>query len=523
MKTSTNKTICAVALSLAANAFFLTPTITAQDIASAEWNQQYRADYEVPRGSYTGRSPYMSGAPQWEAPAPAPARIKTSCSDPTWGLVRMTKTMPAEATLGSDFEAGLKITAAGCAANVVVRDAIPAGASYVKSEPAATVDGETLVWKIGNMDAGETLNAKIWFRADKEGAIVNCAVVTADPRVCGTTMVGKPALAIEKDGPATARLGDNVTYNIVVKSTGTATAKNVVVTDPVPDGYSLAGGQSELSFNVGDLPAGQSKALSATFKADKRGKVCNVATATASNAGKVSDDACTVIQQPGLKVAKTGTKEQIIGRKAEYEITVENTGDCDLANVSVVDTAPDGTQLVAAPGASISGNKATWTIANLAAGGKQSFTVTVVGKMAGNLCNSVTAAAASLSDSAQACTLWKGIAGVLLEVVDDPDPIQIGETTTYTIRVTNQGFADIHNVKLVGSFDDKTEPVSTSQGGISGKTVTFPGVAVIEPKKSISYTVTVKGVAAGDARNKVTLTCDETDTPVLEEESTRVY
>ena len=32
-----------------------------------------------------------------------------------------------------------------------------------------------------------------------------------------------------------------------------------------------------------------------------------------------------------------------------------------------------------------------------------------------------------LKDSAQACTVWKGVTGVLLEMVDDPDPIQVGE------------------------------------------------------------------------------------------------
>jgi len=438
-------------------------------------------------------------------------------------LIRLAKSMPAEASLGGEFMAELTITASGCAANVVVRDTVPAGASYVRSEPAATVEGNELVWKIGNMDAGQTIKGKVWFKAEKEGTLVNCASVSADPRVCGATFVGKPALAIEKTGPETATLGSDVTYNIVVKNTGTAIARGVVVTDPVPTGMSHSSGKSELSFDVGDIAPGQSRPLAVTFKANQRGKVCNTATANSSNAGKVSDDACTVVMVPGLKVEKTGTKEQILGRNADYVITVSNTGDTTLNNVVVSDTAPAETSIVAAPGATLSGNRATWTIAELKPGAKVTQTLKLTSKVAGNHCNKVTASVGSLSDAAQACTLWKGIAAILLEAVDDPDPIQVGENTTYTIRVTNQGFADIHNMKIVVTCDDQITPVSTPQGSISGKTVTFPVVATLPAKQMTSYTVIVKGAKAGDSRNKIVLTCDELTSSVEETESTTVY
>lgn len=457
-------------------------------------------------------------------PAPAPqAAAKTGCADATWGLIKLSKTMPAEATLGGEFVSELTIAAQGCAANVVVRDSVPAGASYVRSEPAATVEGNDLIWKIGDMDAGQTIKGKVWLKADKEGTLSSCATVSADSRVCAGTFVGKPVLTIDKSGPENAILGADVTYNIVVKNTGSSLAKGVVVTDPVPTGFSHSSGKSELSFDVGDLAPGQSKPLAVTFKAGQRGKICNTATATSSNAGKVSDDACTVILVPGLKVEKTGTKEQILGRNADYEIVVSNTGDTTLSNISVSDTAPAETSIVAAPGATIAGNKATWTVASLAPGAKVTQTIKLTSKVAGNHCNTVTASTGPLNQSAKACTLWKGIAAVLLEVVDDPDPIQVGESTTYTIKVTNQGFADINNVKVAASFDDEVAPVSSPQGTVNGRNVAFPTVAKLAAKQVITYTITVKGGSVGDSRNKVVLTAEELKTPVEEEESTTVY
>lgn len=457
-------------------------------------------------------------------PAPGTAPVKTGCNETTGGLIKLAKSTPPEAILGSEFLTELTLTANGCAANVIVRDTVPAGASYVRSEPAATVEGQDLVWKLGNLDAGQTRKLQVWLKADQEGQLVNCATVSADPRVCGVTFVGKPVLAIEKTAPENAILGAEVTYNLVVKNTGSAVARGVVVTDPVPTGMSHSSGKSEVSFTVGDLAPGQSKPLAVTFKANQRGKVCNTATATSSNAGKVSAEACTVVLVPGLKVEKTGAMEQILGRNADYEIVVSNTGDTTLHNVTVTDLSPAETSVVAAPGAVIRGNKVTWTLTELKPGAKATQSLKLTSKVAGTHCNTVTASTGGLSDSAKACTVWKGIAAVLLEVVDDPDPIQVGESTTYTIKVTNQGFADIHNVKLVAKFDEETAPISgTDSATISGRTVTLTPVATLSPKQVFTGTISVKGLKAGDARNQVVLTCEELTSPVEETESTTVY
>ena len=431
--------------------------------------------------------------------------------------------MPGEATLGMEFLAELTLTANGCAANVAVRDNVPAGVTYVRSEPAATVEGDQLLWRIGDLDAGQTLKLKVWFKAEKEGQVVNCASISADPRVCGVTYIGKPILTLAHSGPTNAVIGSDVTYNLVIKNTGTGTAKNVAVTNAVPTGRSHSSGKSQLTFEVGDLGPGQSKSLSVTFKANQRGKVCNTATVTSSNASKVSEETCTIILVPGLKVEHTGSKEQILGRNADYEIIVSNTGDTVLRDIILTDVVPAETAILAAPGAILGENRATWTIQELKLGEKITQKVKLTSKVAGTHCSSVNASAGLLSDSAKACTLWKGIAAVALEVVDDPDPIQIGENTLYTIKVTNQGFADIHNVKLVASFDDKTAPISSDRGTVNGKTVTTSNLPTLASKQVLTGTITVKGLKAGDSRNKVVLTCEELASSVEETESTTVY
>lgn len=471
----------------------------------------------------TGCTTWPSRLKTNPTPTPLPARAENGGSQVVDGLIRLAKSMPPEATLGSEFLAELTITAQRDAANVVVRDTIPVGASYVRSEPTAKVEGNQVVWNLGNLAAGQSIKTKVWFQADQEGNLVSDATVSALPRVRGQTFVGKPVLALAKKGPETALLGAELTYHLEVKNPGTAVARAVVVTDAVPSGMSHSSGKSELIFAIGDLAPGQSKPLAVTLKANQRGKVCNIATATSSNARPATNRTCTVILVPGLKVEQNGTKEQILGRNADYEIILANTGDTTLHDLIVSNTAPPQTSIVAAPGAVLAGPNAVWTIASLAPGAKVKQTLKLTSRATGTYCNAVTVSSGTVTDSARTCTLWTGIAALSLEVGDEPDPIQVGESTTYTIKVTNQGSADINNIKMAAQFSTEVTPVGTAQGTIRGQTASFPPVAALKSKQVLTYTITVKGAKPGDARNKFILNADELKTPVTEEESTTVY
>jgi uncharacterized repeat protein (TIGR01451 family) len=501
--------------------------------STADDTRHGRKNFNVPPGDYyPGRSPFTGvepGAPAptpAPAPAPAPAEPLGTCQVINSGWVHMTKTMPREAFLGQEFAYELTPRAVACAGNVVVTDQIPAGATFVRSEPKAEVVGNTLVWKLGDMDPGQTIPIKVWVRADREGDLTGCATVSADPRLCAKTFVGKPVLAVDKTGPEVAQLNSDVAYNIVVANRGTAVAKNVVVTDDVPDGLSHASGQKQLTFPVGDLAPNQSKSIPVTLKAAQRGKFCNKASAVAANVPKVSDEVCTTVVQPGLKIAKTGVKEIIINKIAKYEIKVTNSGDTTLTGVVVTDTAPAPTTIVAAPGATLNGNVATWNLGTLEKGVEKTLEVTLTSKVPGNYCNSATVATAQgLRESAQACTEWIGVTGVLVEVVDDPDPIQVDEFTTYTVRVTNQGSTrNIEQLDIKAIFPAETDPVSASNSAtLAGKNVSWPSVPTLAPKASVTYTIRAKGVKAGDSRMRVEVTTRARENPILEVESTTVY
>jgi len=438
----------------------------------------------------------------------------------------MSLRMPTGVSVGQEFSYEIAPTAVGCVDNVVVSDRVPAGATYVRSEPAAEVQGDKLVWHLNAMEPGQAQSIKVFLKAEQEGRLVSCASVTSEPRVCGEIVVGKPMLAITKSGPALVRQGDDASYSIVVSNNGSAVAKDVVVTDALPEGLEHSSGQRQLSFDVGDLGPSQSKTIPVLLKVTKRGQVCNVAIAKSSNAGEVKAEACTTGALISMKIAKEGDKRQFVGRPASYTITVTNDGDVDVPDLMVIDTAPEQLTILEAPGASVSGQVATWTIPMFEKGTTKTFAIKATAKAAGNLCNAATLQSAKgLKLDTQACTEWIGVTGVLVELVDDPDPIQGGQTTTFTVRVTNQSpNANVEDVNVKAIFHDEMDPMTPSNGGtVEGKVVTWPAVPTLAPKQSLTYTLIGKALKAGDHRTELQVTTRDRQQPITELESTTIY
>ncbi len=450
--------------------------------------------------------------PEPARPVPAPT-----------GIVVLDKHVPSTVGVGEEFPADLTVTARENAGGILVTDQIPEGAEYLRSDPTAIRDGNLLTWKFASMEKGEVKNIRSYYKATKEGQLNSCYSVAALPRSCVSTFVGKPSLGLTKTGPEIAHLGSDVTYTNTVSNTGTMAARDVVVTDKIPEGLVHASGQYELTFKVGELAPQQSKVFPVTLKTTQRGNVCNSSIASSANAPEATAKTCTLVQQPGLAVIKTGDPEQYLARRAGYTIVVTNTGDTVLKNVAVTDTAPQPTSFVSADGAVIDQQTATWLVPELGPGQSRSFKAVLTSKVAGTHRNDVAATAMGIREVAQASTIWRGMAALLIEAVDDNDPVQIGENTTYTIRVTNQGTADETNIGLTMKFTDQVKPISAEGLTVEGQENSISSIPKLAPKESATYKITVQGVRAGDARLKVTLTSDGLTSPVIEEESTRVY
>lgn len=428
--------------------------------------------------------------------------------------------------LGDQYPLEFDVKACDDVCDVVVTTHLPEGVTYVRSQPEGKVEGNKITWNIGPMKKGECRPAKVWLKCECEGEQCACFCATAVPvRFC-SLLCAKPILTCEKCGPDEACPGDPVQYVITVGNKGSCAAEDVVVTDNVPDGLEHSSCLRTLTFKLGTLQPCETKKVNVCFTAVKRGKVCNTAVVTACNADTTSCQWCTNICKECIELSKVGPKEQQIGKNADYQITVVNTGDKALTEVVVTDVAPSSTSIVSANGATVNGNTAVWKLKEMKPGEKVSFTLTLTTCVPGCFTNRVNVTnCQGCNACAEATTRWKGRPALNACITNNDNPICIGDPTAYDITVVNSGSEADSNVVVTVRFPKEITPVAATgdaAGTVSGQTVTFAPYGNISPRQTLRYRVDAKGKESGDARISVEVSSDSIKTPIVQQESTIV-
>ena len=383
---------------------------------------------------------------------------------------------------GDEVTYCLKVTNNGTAAaeNVIVSDVIPKGLTLVEGSISELGemqdDEETIVWNLGNMaaKASVTVSFKVTVpEVDEDAVWENVGAVSAEndpendpedpdkpvdtkdphhgrkPKDSNKVEIeefpapstpdipnipnipGEPKLNIEKtqsvNGGAqtkeklTVDADDTVTYYITVTNIGTATAKDVVVTDEIPEGLTLntignsgtrLNDSKTIVWKIGDLEVGAGATVSFTVtvpKVDKDTSWKNIAAASfnenpdnptepdpdSPHKGRKPQDSNEVeIAEgtPELSIEKTQsvnggaqTKEKLTvedGDSVTYYLTVTNTGTATAKDVVVTDEIPEGLTLntIGNSGTRLNDSKTiAWKIGDLEVGASAtvSFTVTV--------------------------------------------------------------------------------------------------------------------------------------------------
>lgn len=428
--------------------------------------------------------------------------------------------------LGDQYPLDFEVRACDDVCDVVVTTHLPEGVTYVRSEPEAKVEGRKLTWNFGGMDKNEVRCARVTVKCECEGELCACFCATATPvRFC-SLLCAKPILTCEKCGPEQVCPGDPVNYTITVTNRGSCTAEDVVITDNIPPELEHSSCLRTLTFKLGCLEPCQSKTVNICLTAVKRGKACNTAVVTACNADSVSCQACTCVCCCAIECEKVGPKEVAIGKNADYQITVINTGDLPLTDLVVTDCAPSSTSIVTANGASIRGNQAVWRLKELKAGEKATFNITLTTCTPGCFTDKVNVTnCQGCNTCCEATTRWKGRPALNVCTVESESPICIGEHTTYTITLVNQGSESDDNVVVTVRFPNEVKPLKASgdaKAQVSGNTVTFGPYNNLRPRQTLTFRIDAEAVASGDARLQIETSSASIKTPIVQQESTIV-
>lgn len=441
------------------------------------------------------------------------------------------KFMPVEVRAGQPFTYELRTTNLTNMElqNVVVNDA-PTGALTIReSEPSFNRDASgAMAWTLGNLSPRETRTVRVTAVAGGTGAAGSCTTASYNTSMCMTTNVVQPALQLTKTvSPEVGTPCD--TYETVYRvcNTGTGTIDGVMVRDMLPAGFTIDG-KSEFAGNAGSLAAGECKTFTLRGKASAAGSYCSAATATGGDLTAQSEQPCLTVRQPELQVAVNCANERYFGAPATFNVVVRNTGSAPAENVVVSAPVPAGTAFASASdNGRATGNSIGWNIGTLAPGASREINFGVNPNGATTVTGTVRVTGACANDATATCsTQFRGIPAVLLEVVDGPDPVLVGEQTTYVITVTNQGTAQDTDIQIRATLPTGAEFVSAAgdtRGTFANGTVTFAALPVLAPKQQAQWRIVVKAAGTGDVRFRVEMDTKELDSNVTETEATRFY
>lgn len=437
------------------------------------------------------------------------------------------KTVPAEVLIGKPFDYAYKVSNLldYPIQKVVLMDLVTGSVNSVNADPAPTETKDGVAtWYLGTLGPRETKTVHVRGSSGKEGIVASLGWATYSPVLSGEIHVVRADMLLTASAPATALICEPIPVVLVIKNTGSSTLNSVKAVVMLPEGLKLEHGGNS-TFEAGTLAPGQSREIKFNINALRTGKFSASAKAT-SPLGLISETSfTTTVHQPVLSVAAKTSGEHYAGRPFEVCFTVGNPGDSDSSATLEV-PIPSGVSFKAASaGGRARGGSVVWDLGLLGPNSAKDACATFSIASAGDI--SLVGTVKGSCARPVSCTNQirvVGVAAILLEKADDPDPIAVGEITTYTVKITNQGTADDTEVRTVVTLPSELTPVSaTLGGGIDGQTISFPVVAHLSPKETITYKIVARGVKAGDGRTRFVLTSNVLKSPVTAEESTHVY
>ena len=176
----------------------------------------------------------------------------------------------------------------------------------------------------------------------------------------------RPALSVDATGPAFARPGDTLTYDIGLANSGKGPALYVAFVDTLPDATTV-------TTAVGTVQVKTSTSRSVSYGVScstaDGAVLTNAVAATGidllSNPLSANDNVQTTIQAPKLTLTKSATAAVNAGEAITYTIEYANTGSGAATQVAVVDTLPAGIYYSAALDTGTDGPRPTSVTLNL--------------------------------------------------------------------------------------------------------------------------------------------------------------
>lgn len=448
----------------------------------------------------------------------------------------------ANVHLNSVFWIILRNTGSADAPGVMVYYPLLKDLEFVESEPAAEPGGGPVyAWRLTSLPVGAEKVIKVKVRPLAKGAFDHAVTVSLLAGGRARTMVRQPQLKVEiRPDKAKPLKGVPVVFDINVTNVGDHPARDVVVQAKLSPGFSHARGTDLVlpikeELGVAAIAPGESIPLKLEVETTAMGvQTADVVVTSPDLPTQTQASAEVEVVHPDLQFNLEGPAERYPDNMASYRLTVSNQGSAPARQVVVAAQIPtSGRPGPINPPATYDRDRRIfyWSIDELPPGGTEVFTVQV--RMGGVGLFTLRAGAKAQGITPINRTIntdIKGISKLSLSVSEPRGVLDVGEESTYEIRIRNEGTKDANNVRVTGIVSDNLQVLSIS--GADPKvpnpaptdlqTARFPTIDRLPQGGEVTMRFVVKAVRSGDGTCQVNVEHDDVPAAISQSMITRV-
>lgn len=475
--------------------------------------------------------------------------VESGLTSVTWSAPALTIRAigPQAAGVSLPFNYRLEVSNPGDqpSRNVIVRTTdIGGDVQFISSEPKPSQYGNQFQWSLGDLAPGGIPQViDIQLKSDQPGQIELCFEASSDTdalqtQACASTLVAAPCIGLEIGGPTTGTVGSPGVYTIQVLNQCEMTLTNVRLQVQYDAGLGATNLSNPIMADVGSLAAGERREIPLQFNLLSAGTRCFHLTVVADGGHTAAARRCvevTQITEPNLRVESLFIPSTVIvGQRTLARVTVTNTGNAPLDNVSVLNQFSTSLQVRQATGANANltrnyiGNDFGFQIGRLEAGGQQvleiefdtlqadgnAFNRAVITTPVGvnttqtaNLRIEASGAAASSGDSANIAGVDLG-PGLVVDVAAIANPIRQGtQARAFQITVANNQTVAVQNVQITlliptglrfVALDDTQSQLPVAGQSADGSQIYLQTRAEMRAREVLTFGVTVLGDQLGE-------------------------
>jgi hypothetical protein len=444
---------------------------------------------------------------------------------------------PQRANPGEPVPYEILVRNAGSAALGRVRVDLPApaGARVLHTEPPAETLDNHLAWTLGGIEASGERRLRVEIQAVAPGEVQMLPTATVTPADALRTTVVRPPFAITARGPETAPLGTPIAFRVEVANQTDGPVGPVRIYVQVPAGLfqkqaAEATAAGPLFTDPISLAAGEAKAYPLEMTAARVGRwPVAVWVAPEGEAPLAQARAVVTVTEPPLALKVEGPLQGSVGRDLEVQIQVSNPNAVAATNVRVVQSVPQGLEMLAATAGAVpaaGGQAVQWTLPTLGPGQKQTLACRLRPRAAGEWPLYAAAVGGNAAEARAGHTVRvEGAPPLTLELVNHDNMVATGGESVCEVHVANPADLAATNVRVAARLPEEVEPLPAqgpTAARLQGSVVTFEPLLQLAPHADAVYRVRLRGRRAGQGRILVEVRSDQLARPVVAETGARV-